>query len=77
MISRRGAEAGLAQRGQIGLPRKQVNSGKLNGLCAYQAVVYAAGLLLATGLVPEWGAWFSTSLPYRAQTEALLAGRPR
>ena len=34
--------------------------------------MYAAGLLLATGLVAEWGAWYSTSLPYRAQTEALL-----
>ena len=47
---------------------------KLNGLFAYQAVVYAAGLLLATGLVADWGAWYSTSLPYRAQTEALLHG---
>ena len=37
-------------------------------------MVYAAGLLLATGLVAEWGAWYSTSLPYRTQTEALLHG---
>ncbi len=49
-------------------------AGKLNGLFGYQAVVYAAGLLLATGLVADWGAWYSTSLPYRTQTEALLQG---
>lgn len=47
---------------------------KLNWLFGYQAVVYAAGLLLITGLVPDWGAWYSTSLPYRTQTEALLKG---
>lgn len=47
---------------------------KLNGLFGYQAVVYAAGLLLATGLVADWGTWYSTSLPYRMQTEALLHG---
>jgi len=47
---------------------------KINWLFGYLAVGYAAGLLLATGLVPDWGAWFSTSLPYRMQTEALLKG---
>ena len=45
-----------------------------NWLFAYQAVVYAAGLLLATGLVTTWRAWYSTSLPYRNQTDALLNG---
>jgi hypothetical protein len=49
-------------------------AGKLNWLFGYQAVVYAAGLLLATGLVADWGAWYSTSLPYRTQTEALMKG---
>ena len=39
-----------------------------------QAVIYSIGLLLATGLVPYWAAWYSTSLPYRTQTEALLKG---
>ena len=47
---------------------------KFNWLLVYQAVVYAAGLLLATGLVTNWGAWYSTSLPYRNQTDALLNG---
>lgn len=51
-----------------------MNSRRLNWLFGYQAVVYAAGLLLATGLVSDWGAWYSTSLPYRTQTEALLKG---
>lgn len=47
---------------------------KLNWLFGYQAVVYAAGLLLATGLVSDWGAWYSTSTAYRDQTDALFQG---
>ena len=47
---------------------------KLNGLLVYQAVVYAVGVMLATGLVADWGAWYSSSTPYRTQTEALLRG---
>lgn len=47
----------------------------LNGLFVYQAVVYAAGLLLATGIVSDWGRWYSSSTAYRSQTDAFLEGQ--
>ena len=40
-----------------------------------QAVFYAVGLLMVTGWWTRWGAWYSSSLPYRLQTEALLRGK--
>lgn len=45
-----------------------------NWICGYQALVYAAGILLATGLVSNWGEWYSNSTPFRNQTDALLNG---
>ena len=53
---------------------RDLKSGKLTGRFGYEAVLYVAGLLLATGLVADGGAWYSRSLPRRAQTEALLKG---
>ncbi len=43
-------------------------------LAAYFSVVITAGVLVATGLVPDWGRWYSNHLAYRWQTEALLSG---
>ena len=40
-----------------------------------QVVFYTTWLLIVTGLVPRWGAWYSSSVPYRMQTEALLRGK--
>ncbi|GEM_PF-2071912 len=48
---------------------------KLNWLFGYQAVVYAAGLLLATGIVADWGDWYSSSTAYRNQTDAFFEGK--
>ena len=48
---------------------------KGNALFAGQALAYAVALLLCTGLVTDWGDWYSPHAPaYRAQTEALLRG---
>jgi hypothetical protein len=47
-------------------------SRRVQWVLAYQAAVYGAALLLLTGLVWEWGAWYSNSTPYRLQTDALL-----
>jgi hypothetical protein len=52
-----------------------MSSRRLQFLLVYQAVVYGAALLLLTGLVPDWGVWYSNSIPYRAQTEAFMEGR--
>ena len=38
------------------------------------AVVLALGVCVGTGLIAGWGEWYSPSLPYRLQTEALLRG---
>lgn len=51
-----------------------MNSRYVNWLFGYQALVYALALLLVTGLVMEWGAWYSASVPYRKQTEAFFHG---
>src|SRR5262245_1708389 len=40
----------------------------------YFAIVAAVVFLATTGLVPAWGVWYSESMPYRQQTEALLHG---
>jgi hypothetical protein len=40
----------------------------------YGAFAFAAVFLYATGLMPEWGKWYSQSPHYREQTEALLRG---
>ncbi len=40
-----------------------------------QAVFYAVGLLMVTGWWTRWGVWYSSSVPYRMQTEALLRGK--
>jgi hypothetical protein len=39
------------------------------------AAVYGFGLVVATGLVSEWGRWYSPSPHHRAQVDALLQGR--
>jgi hypothetical protein len=43
----------------------------LLGVCA---VALALALCGGTRLIAGWGAWYSSSLPYRQQTEALLGG---
>jgi len=40
----------------------------------YSAIVLGLGIVLMTGLVPDWGKWYSSSMPYRMQTESLLRG---
>ncbi len=40
-----------------------------------QVVFYTTWLLIVTGLVSRWGVWYSSSLQYRMQTEALLRGK--
>lgn len=40
-----------------------------------QAVIYAVGMLLATGLITGWGEWYSSNRHHRQQVEALLCGR--
>ena len=40
-----------------------------------QAVFYAVGLLMVTGWWTRWGVWYSSSVQYRLQTEALLRGK--
>lgn len=40
-----------------------------------QAVFYVTWLMIVTGLVLRWGVWYSSSVPYRLQTEALWRGR--
>ena len=40
-----------------------------------QAVFYATWLMIVTSLVPRWRVWYSSSVPYRLQTEALWRGR--
>jgi hypothetical protein len=40
----------------------------------YFAFLYAAGFLLLTGLVPDWGSWYSEKIHYREQTEAFFQG---
>lgn len=39
------------------------------------ATVYALGLLVGTGLVPEWGRWYVITPAHRLQTEAFLRGK--
>lgn len=41
----------------------------------YEAVLYGLGLVVASGLIPAWGQWYSASKPHRAQVEAFLQGR--
>jgi hypothetical protein len=40
-----------------------------------QALVYGAGLLIATGLVMQWGEWYTQWETYRVQSSALQAGQ--
>ncbi len=47
---------------------------RLNLLLAWQGLVYAAALLVATGIISEWGRWYSFDPHYRRQVEALLRG---
>jgi hypothetical protein len=51
------------------------SSTKLRILLAWEAVVFAVGLLVCCGVVSENGQWYSASASYRAQTDALLQGR--
>ena len=48
---------------------------KLNLLLVYQSVVFAGGLLLASGLVTRWGYWYSGYVQPRTQTDAFFLGR--
>lgn len=43
----------------------------------YLSIASALCVCLATGLIAGWGTWYSPSLPYRMQTEAMLHGRFR
>lgn len=45
-----------------------------NWVFGYQAVVYAAGLLAVTGLIPAWKEWYSIQQTHGQQTEALFKG---
>lgn len=38
------------------------------------SVLLAVIVCVWTGLIPDWGRWYSPSLPYRLQTEAMLRG---
>jgi len=44
-------------------------------LLAFEATVLVLSLMIYCGIIPEWGRWYSASLPHRMQTEALLKGR--
>jgi hypothetical protein len=44
-------------------------------LLFWQAAVYALCLLMLTGLIPEWGRWYSRDPVHREQAAALLGGR--
>ncbi|MFH1845290.1 MAG: hypothetical protein ABIF77_19070 [bacterium] len=46
-----------------------------NRLWITLAIAYGLGMILASGLIPEWGRWYSVSPHHRAQVEALLTGR--
>jgi hypothetical protein len=39
------------------------------------AAIVSLNLCIGTGLILGWGKWYSPSLPYRRQTEALLSGQ--
>jgi hypothetical protein len=41
----------------------------------YLSALIATGFCIGTGLINGWGSWYSSSMPYRRQTEALLDGR--
>src|SRR5689334_16258389 len=41
--------------------------------CYFSAVISVA-FIVNTGLVPEWGRWYSDNLAYRFQTDALIHG---
>jgi hypothetical protein len=43
-------------------------------LLVLQALAYAVGLLMLTGLVTDWGSWYSPSTSQREQTDALMQG---
>ena len=45
-----------------------------NWLWAWQAVIYGLGMVILSGLIPAWGQWYSQSIHYRRQGEALLHG---
>jgi hypothetical protein len=47
---------------------------RLNLLFAWQSLVYAIGVLLGTGIISEWGRWYSSNPHYRRQVDALLRG---
>src|SRR4051812_15465365 len=39
------------------------------------AFVLSANLLVITGLIDDWGSWYSDNLAYRRQTDAILSGK--
>jgi hypothetical protein len=44
-------------------------------LIGFQALVYGAGLLIATGLVERWGEWYAPWEAYRGQSRVLMEGQ--
>lgn len=46
-----------------------------DALLIVQALVLGFGLLIVSGVIPEWGRWYSNSPHYTAQVNALLEGR--
>jgi len=54
--------------------RAMLSRFKWDCLFAIQALLYAFGLLFVTGVIPAWGEWYSESMPFRLQTNALLKG---
>ncbi len=47
---------------------------KFRWLLLYQAVLYGLGIVVAVGLIPLWGQWYSQSEHHRAQVQSLLHG---
>lgn len=48
---------------------------RVDWTACYFAFVISIGLLVATGMVPDIGCWYSNDLAQRQQTEALIHGR--
>ncbi len=44
-------------------------------LLLYFSAVFALAFVVGTGLIADWGHWYSPSTPFRQQTEAFLEGR--
>lgn len=47
---------------------------RLGLLFGWQSLVYAVALLLGTGVISDWGRWYSSNPHYRRQVEAFFQG---